>query len=72
MSMVHEDVSPSTILTRIDKCRIRELPMRFAMGIGVSYMSVEPVPIKAYIGCKPTLSAKLTRGVIDSGGPSII
>jgi len=72
MSTAHEDASPGMTLTRIDKCRIRELPMGFAMGTGVSYMSAEPAPIKAYIGCEPTPSTKLTRGVVDSGGPSII
>jgi len=71
-STVHEDVSLGTTLIRIDKYRIRELPMGFAMGTGVSYMSVEPAPIKAYISCVLTPSAKLTKGVVDSGGPSII
>ena len=71
-STIHEDSSSGTRLERIDKCRVRELPMGFAMGTGVSYMSAEPAPIKAYIGCEPTPSAKLLKGVVDSDGPSII
>jgi len=35
-------------------------------------MSVEPAPIQAYISCDPSPSVRLTRGVIDSSGPSII
>jgi len=57
---------------RIDKCRIRELPMGLAMRTGVSYMSDEPAPIKAYVGCELTPSVKLLKGVIDSSEPSII
>ena len=71
-STVHEDTSPGMTLTRINKCRIRKLTIEFVIGTGVSYMSVEPAPIKAYIGCIPTPSVKLIKGVVDSGGPSII
>ena len=71
-STIHEDSSPGTTLIRINKCRIRELTMGFTIVTGVSYMSVEPAPIKAYIGCALTLSAKLTKGVVDSGRSSIV
>jgi hypothetical protein len=52
--------------------RIEELPVAFSVGTGVSYLSAQPCPVKAWVGVQPSASRPLSTGVVDSGGPSII
>jgi hypothetical protein len=71
---VQEENDPKvpSSLKWVENYRVRELPVGFAVGTGVAYLSAEPAPIKAYLGCDPSSTAELTKGVVDSGGPSII
>jgi hypothetical protein len=63
---------PSLKLPKAAQYRIEELPIAFSVGTGVSYLSAQPCPVKAWVGVPPSASRVLTDGVADSGGPSII
>ena len=73
---VYSTAAPDTTadikLPRANYYRIEELPAAFLVGTGVSYLSAQPCPVKAWVGSQPSPSRPLRTGVIDSGGPSII
>jgi hypothetical protein len=70
----HRTLKPCSymMLPQAEKFAIQEVPASEAVGTGVSYLSVEPCPVKAWVGMKPHSDAPLSSGVADSGGPSII
>ena len=63
---------PQTVLPQAENFAIQQVPASEAVGTGVSYLSAEPCPVKAWVGTKPHSEAPLSSGVVDSGGPSII
>jgi len=60
------------VLPQAEKFAVQEVPASETVGTGVSYLSAEPCPVKAWVGTKPHSNAPLSSGVADSGGPSII
>jgi hypothetical protein len=54
---VYTNVSPgkpeSLTIPRANQYRIEEMPMAFSVGTGVSYLSAQPCPIKAWVGTTP-------------------
>ena len=57
-----QDPSTEMKLPRASHYRVKELPIAFSVGTGVSYLSVQPCPVKAWIGeslasgIRPTLA----------------
>jgi hypothetical protein len=60
------------VLPQAEKFAIQQVSASEAVGTGVSYLSAEPCPVKAWVGTKPHSNAPLSSGVAGSGGPSII
>ena len=61
-----------TVVPQAEKFAIQQIPASDIVGTGVSYLSAEPCPVKAWVGVEPHSDAPLSSGVVDSGGPSII
>ena len=62
----------SVKIPKAEKYHIESLPPALAVGTGISYLSVKPCPIRAWIGTEPHSDAELVTGVADTGGPSFI
>jgi hypothetical protein len=60
------------MLPQAEKFAVQQVPASDAVGTGVSYLSAEPCPVKAWVGMEPHSDTPLFSGVVDSGGPSII
>jgi hypothetical protein len=60
------------VLPQAEKFAVQQVPQSETVGSGVSYLSTEPCPVKAWVGTKPHSDTLLFSGVADSGGPSII
>jgi hypothetical protein len=71
-SPLGRDPTNEVKLPRAGHLRIEELPIAFSVGTGVSYLSAQPCPVKAWIGESPAADRPLQDGVADTGGPSII
>jgi hypothetical protein len=63
---------PQVVLPQAEKFAVQQVPPSETVGSGVSYLSAEPCPVKAWVGTKPHSDAPLFSVVADSGGPSII
>jgi hypothetical protein len=63
---------PKVVLPQAEKFAVQQVPASETVGTGVSYLSAEPCPVKAWVGMKPHGDAPLFSGVADSSGPSII
>jgi hypothetical protein len=59
-------------LAGVDKITIDEVPAAFHIGTGVSYLTTESCPIKAWVGETPSRDAFLKPGVADSGSPASV
>ena len=59
-------------LAGVDKFTIDEIPPAPHIGTGVSYLTTEPCPIKAWVGEAPSSDAPLKPGVADSGSPASV
>src|SRR5208282_6689991 len=61
------------VLPQAEKFAVQEVPASETVGTGVSYLSAEPCPVKAWVGTKPHSNAPFFfSGAVDSGGTSII
>jgi hypothetical protein len=73
---VYTNISPEKseriTLPRASRYRIEEMPMAFSVGTGVSYLSAQPCPIKAWVGTMPHPTNPLQDGVTDTGASCII
>jgi hypothetical protein len=63
---------PQMVLPQAEKFAVQQGPTSEAVGTGVSYLSAEPCPVKAWVDTKPNSDVPLFSGIADSGGPSII
>ena len=59
-------------LAGVDKFTVDEIPPAPHIGTGVSYLTTEPCPIKAWVGEAPSSDAPLKPGVADSGSPASV
>jgi len=62
----------SVRIPKAEKYEVESLPPALAVETGISYLSVKPCPIRAWIGVEPHGDAELVTGVADTGGPSFI
>lgn len=56
-----------TVFPQAEKFAVQQIPASDAVGTGVSYLSLGPCPIKAWVGMEPYINAPLFSGVVDSG-----
>jgi hypothetical protein len=71
-SIASPDSTDDITIPRANEYCVEELPAAFAVGTGISYLSAQPCPVKAWVGTSPNAGRPLKTGVVDSGGPSII
>lgn len=73
---VYTNISPGKpeqiTIPRASQYRIEEMPMAFSVGTGVSYLSAQPCPVKAWVGIQPHPNQPLQNGVTDTGASCII
>jgi hypothetical protein len=62
----------SVKILKAEKYHVETLPPALAVGTGISYLSVKPCPIRAWVGTEPHGDAELLTGVADTGGSSFI
>ena len=67
-----EPTSNAVKIPKAEKYHIESLPPALAVGTGISYLSVKPCPIRAWVGTEPHGDVELITGVADTGGPSFI
>ena len=71
--MANVETSLKTVkVPRAELYTVQTLASSLGTGSGVTYLSAEPCPIKAWVGHSPHSKIPLIRGVADSGGPSLI